>query len=419
AVEQAIYLFERYPIMEVQNLAAKVLICTDVANKCNRLGMVDQGFKVIDLAHNLASFACTYGAAVAEGFVDGVCRFFKKIFDPISTAKELVHSAAATARSLARVIYTFAELDYLREHDPEKFSMRAFEVRQNIQQLGQVFADKINNTPGPEIAKEAVAFAIEALIPAMCSGIAKTFITAAKEQKVGPWLATALENLTCEEKAQVLLQTPDGVIVAEAIQEVEHIAQKHVLKATAASPSSLSRGCGLLPVCGNQKHRFIPDDIIQHVPDDQEFAELRMLYDNKIIAPQELGSCLFTVNYEHIFLPDITCLKNGLKPSGFHHDLFEKIKQGGAILFDNVKQLKNGVYRANWSYKGQSKSSTFFPKDWDRKKVVEKILEAAQNPTKKEARGGGWKLKGITKEGIDIEILVDNKGFIDSAYPIA
>ena len=65
---------------------------------------------------------------------------------------------------------------------------------------------------------------------------------------------------------------------------------------------------------------------------------------------------------------------------------------------------------------------TFFPAHWSRKDVIEKIYEAYDDFKKSGANAtlipnGTYKINGFTKEGIEIEMLVTQKGVINTAYP--
>jgi len=83
------------------------------------------------------------------------------------------------------------------------------------------------------------------------------------------------------------------------------------------------------------------------------------------------------------------------------------------------------VYKAKWSCgNSNTKTSTFFPDEWTRSKVVEKILEALKNKraaTRSEGHHNRWVVTGVTKEDMIIKTIIDvkksGKAEIISPYP--
>lgn len=143
-------------------------------------------------------------------------------------------------------------------------------------------------------------------------------------------------------------------------------------------------------------------------------------------------------DYQHILGIDIEvqCKKQIFSIGGWHHDPEGKLRKSGLIDIDSMKIGDHGIYQIEWSHKGsKSKPSTFFPEHWSRAKVIEKIGEALQDAVKnintgiikpQERDNHRIVLRGFTKEGIEIEIILEahntNKsqttGKIISAYPV-
>ena len=116
-------------------------------------------------------------------------------------------------------------------------------------------------------------------------------------------------------------------------------------------------------------------------------------------------------NLKHLFCGEI---KNG-KLKGFHHarSYPERIKR--IIHPPN----EHGVYGAIYCYQGKSHYSTFFPNEWDRIKVMQKVNESFRNPIKKMQHG----IRGRTIEGMEIDtwfIKIKSTGeiIINSSYPL-
>jgi hypothetical protein len=69
-------------------------------------------------------------------------------------------------------------------------------------------------------------------------------------------------------------------------------------------------------------------------------------------------------------------------------------------------------------YKG-----TFFPADWSREKVVDKIYEAYNSFIKSGMKPTATKdnkylIKGMIEEGFEIEMRITKNGHVVTAYPI-
>src|SRR5690606_20709333 len=110
--------------------------------------------------------------------------------------------------------------------------------------------------------------------------------------------------------------------------------------------------------------------------------------------------------------------------SGFHHDFYGYIEKNGPFEFVNKVMHKSGCYTVDILHEGFTvkKEGTFFPKEWSREKVVDKIYEAVENFKKSGAvpeltDKGKYKISGLTSEGIKIEMYITKNGQITTAYP--
>jgi Bacterial EndoU nuclease len=99
------------------------------------------------------------------------------------------------------------------------------------------------------------------------------------------------------------------------------------------------------------------------------------------------------------------------------------IEKSGIFEFANKVVDITGVYKAELLYMGEHvKEITFFPAHWSREQVISKIYEAYDNFIKSGALtelrpDGKYLIKGLTNEGIEIEMLISQKGKIVTAYP--
>ena len=131
--------------------------------------------------------------------------------------------------------------------------------------------------------------------------------------------------------------------------------------------------------------------------------------------------------YEHVFtLEDLGWSKKGRVSGvgGFHHDFKGAVKNSGAIQFIEQAVEKNGCYHVDLIIEGSRiPNKTFFPQDWTRTEVVRKIGEAYDDFINKGAiiygeSGGKYIIRGMTQEGIEIEMFITKNGQITTAYPI-
>jgi hypothetical protein len=116
----------------------------------------------------------------------------------------------------------------------------------------------------------------------------------------------------------------------------------------------------------------------------------------------------------HIFEGDVSIGKS----RGWHYERTGNAAQGTYVI-ESTRSVpdRNGVYEANVMIQGIKKGprSSFFPRDWTQDEVVMAVQEAYQTrqPTPKPGR-----YRGRTATGIDIELDIDPRGQIQTAYPI-
>ena len=118
--------------------------------------------------------------------------------------------------------------------------------------------------------------------------------------------------------------------------------------------------------------------------------------------------------WEHIFKWHIDETTN--RPSGFHLER----SYPGKILPELVLVADEfGVYAGYYEQGNWCKFSTFFPKNWTRIQVKEKLIEVFKNPTIKESNA----IIGVTSEGIKIKIVFGKETtsgttYIKTAFPL-
>ena len=130
------------------------------------------------------------------------------------------------------------------------------------------------------------------------------------------------------------------------------------------------------------------------------------------------------IAYEHILGLEIYLTKKGkIALSGFHHDYQNAIEKSRVIDFTKKIIDENGCYKVDLIVDGSRiPGKTFFPANWSREKVVNKIYEAYDYFIKNGAiiereNGGKYLISGLTSEGIKIEMYITKAGEITTAYP--
>lgn len=103
---------------------------------------------------------------------------------------------------------------------------------------------------------------------------------------------------------------------------------------------------------------------------------------------------------------------------GFHYDQLPS-KKGEIISGTETDPNDHGVFEAEIEVEGVKKTSnqgksSFFPNDWDTQEIVDAINEVYEN--REHLTGNTY--GGLTKEGVQIHMYLDNDDFIISAFPV-
>ena len=133
-------------------------------------------------------------------------------------------------------------------------------------------------------------------------------------------------------------------------------------------------------------------------------------------SASEAASLLTDKGRGHIFHGDVDP-KRG-KATGWHYEPSGD-KAKGTYILEGTRSPPDdhGVYAGNVMVEGVKKDrrSTFFPKDWTEKQV-ETAIEEAYNTRKTEPTSGVY--RGTLTDGLKVELRLDGKGRIESAYPV-
>lgn len=118
---------------------------------------------------------------------------------------------------------------------------------------------------------------------------------------------------------------------------------------------------------------------------------------------------------EHIFIGQTKTNRKGItSSSGFHYEGYPNTKGKTTTLVTPTNNY--GLYAYNVEIDGipKGKESTFFPKNWTPQQVVDAINEAYNNRVHEKNN----RYRGTCNAGFTIEMQIDIKGKVKSAYPI-
>jgi len=130
----------------------------------------------------------------------------------------------------------------------------------------------------------------------------------------------------------------------------------------------------------------------------------------------EAASALTDKGRGHIFYGDVDP-KNGVARGWHHEPSGDKAK--GTYIVEGTRSPpdEHGVYSGNVSIDGVKKGarSSFFPKDWTEQQVEAAIEEAYRN--RKPDKEPNF-FTGRTSSGVEVEMQLNSKGQIHTAYPV-
>ncbi|MBL8631576.1 MAG: EndoU domain-containing protein [Myxococcales bacterium] len=179
-------------------------------------------------------------------------------------------------------------------------------------------------------------------------------------------------------------------------------------------PPPLSFGKG--PRAASAVARQRVSEVIEHEKPAATNGAPASVTGSKAATSAEAASALTDKGRGHIFYGDVDP-KNGAARGWHYEPSGDKAK--GTYIVEGTQSPPDsrGVYSGNVMINGVKKDrrSTFFPKDWTEQQVENAIDEAYKNRTP-EVRSGTF--RGETSTGMKVELRLDGKGGIESAYPV-
>ncbi len=384
------------------------------------IGIEANNLHQLDIAAACARFGRQV-LEVIEGVGEGIVLFAENnvhmIRYPIHTLKQVVHCLGQVTGTCTRTIGTVAYWHELMERgDGLLMAQEMDDVANQIVVCGILCAEKLATMPSRDIAKNATAIAADVLLThrmftlcgnlcAQAAPVVRDTITAINNRipHINEAIVRAYDFARTESP---VLQTAEGILIK---------ASKEVNKVSGVAVEIINDVRLTLET--------IHADYMVRL--ELEMQTLRLLYDNKIKGFAEFSNKYLKIDYKHIFGMNLEFSRRGMPQiGGFHQDFMQAIENSNLIKFANKVMYENGCYKADLVYNGESikRAATFFPSDWPREKVIAKIYEAydqflsAKIPYET-TRDQKYLIKGLTSEGIKVEMYITKSGKVVTAYP--
>jgi hypothetical protein len=227
------------------------------------------------------------------------------------------------------------------------------------------------------------------------------------------------------------LQTAVGIAIAESItQAYESIVLQNLTKEYARLVASNAPAITLNSFCRCCQISLVPKEYKNFF--EMIHEKIKNIYHG---LPEYSEKYPFlTVQIRHILYPNISQKYNDnytkiekFNLDGFHHDQYQELEKSGLFTYKN-KVYGKAKYGAQECYQAKvnfgngivcNQDKTFFPASWSSEKVIQTICKAAQNRIKELPiqQKNYKKFECVTNDGLIVDIVINNKNMITSAYP--
>jgi len=433
-------------VQKKPTLVSSVFDFSELGIMYNQKNFILQAAYTADFCWSLLD--CCIG--VCEGFYDVGVEIVNSLHAPrqtvINFAYDTIHSFVAAGRGLSKIIRGVCELGYigwLRHVDEDKaeeyeksFLQRFIAFDDSVQEKIKNFGDAcvvIQSLPAREICRHGTHIALDVALTH------KTFNAVGKLSRIARAQSAVLVKKIADKvrkvpSRSVLVVTAEGVelpIVSESLHLLTE--SQDATTGSSISKSRLEKTTGDVykkvaksalvetEICALKKYIAQVEALVDI---EADLPRLRKLFDGTRKGFGNFANKTIKPRYKHFLAPEFTITKKGkINLKGFHHDFNLAIEKSGLLRLENKVMGKHGIYKADVWCKGVKKPNTFFPSHWTREETMNKILEAYDNFIKAGAkdfelrRNGKYFVRGLTKEGIAIEMYISEGGEVTSAYP--
>jgi len=371
-----------------------------LAREANENGLVLLASQILDYGWTLLE--C--GKSLALGVKDGVVNLVNPAIHPIDTLTDMAHGVLQVAQLSVAGIKEAGCFAYDAVVNKEQMYARL----NNYCNTTQQFCDGISEIPTQELIRKTTAFLTEAII------VHRAFKALPQVKQLAKQSSQNAVNYI-QKTRQIIEQSRTAAVTAEGIKlpaapYLEQMASEVKLSAEKVHKTSALKAA------------------TKFIPLAQELPLLRERFNGILEGWNELAGKKITFYLRHIF-EDKLILDNGNFNgfSGFHHDPCLIIKTAGksqGVSFKILQEITGPAGSYKLIFQGTNKliPKSFFPYNWSRTYVMEKIVEGCKNAERakapvKLAENGKYVTFGITNEGMEIRIIFDSVGNIISAYP--
>lgn len=405
-----------------------------IANECNRQCRVKQAELFTDCARTCldCALAPVKGVVLAiEEKVTQICPFLAKLaLDPWTTAKETSVWAEESAKAVGAKLFELFKISARQEqirlmvltgHKDEATPLIEQEIEASrlmfaacndaLAQIGRYYKEHTVPEITTTIFKHGASFAIDGLIFHRLGAFFENVATKATMVVEDLWRSKSAIEIEL-----LLAQTPEGFnlkLCSEFSKKykpaaaAEDFARKAAAKDSSQVIAKYERYIQTMRLRIPKLEKYLEQQL-SHIKDPLfTKAKLKHLFGVEKLVKERLSG------------------KFDAKYSGYHHDKGWKLVQTGKIKFLSDPQVctKTGaVMVAELTIEGEViKNKTFFPPEWSRHYVIDKIVEASKNTIKDSAKEGVTclEIKGVTKEGLEILLVIRKEDkFLITAYPV-
>ena len=389
-IEQAAQLPPHQP--EIAWYKEQITTTCSLAHQANQQKAFTFASKLTDLAQELLTCA----QAVALGIGDGVVHTASALAHPVDTIKNMALGIVQVARAVTAVVAEAGLLSHELIVNPSAARARCDSYYTNIIWLKNTLAE----IPKEHLIRQATALEVEALL------LQKTIGIITKLCDKGLSKAVELVQKAAADQPYIVAEGMPIQIANSTSEYVQKMAFDTSMK-------------------GKQTSVTLPKSFAGYVTLDEEIVMLRTRWTKEF--PDGFP-------FYHIFEPEIRTYTNNAgisitSASGWHHDYHNMIFNSGFLNGQKIecvtKEIGNhGVYLLEWALpNGKIRESTFFPAEWSRDQVMQKIHEAFIHIEKQKMKfsqeqNGYSTAIGFTKEGIEIKIIKNKENKLITAYPI-
>lgn len=425
-------IFEQYH--EKAAFADLVAEGADLARELNVQQDVVNGFRIASYCGWLNEAETPYLAAIIKraggyvvGTIEGGCNIVKNAYalctHPYETGKTIFTAMQYAGKVL---LQAGDELDgfalYLYRYGTYKDYHLQTELTQTIDHIGKIFEEskkEFFKLPIEERDRKLMSFYVELFF----TGKAFAQLTKAKNITNVNMIKQNAASLTNKLQLYKYKACSEIITRTKTIKgKLKVFAKTKLDKIYAEIEASGSVKASTGPISGSQ---MIPGLTISYgLAFEEELNALRILFKEvrpiKEMRPSWIGNRFLKIKIDHLFKIDPKSIK---QIKGLHHDFLGYLENINAIKLENVKVGKFGEYMADVIWNGTiTPEKTFFPKQWTRKQVLESIIEAYDDfiasglePTL--TLDGKYCIAGKSKSGLKIEMWIDQKANVTTAYP--